>query len=80
MCLDNTVTITLDHIIIAMTLDHFVTTMALDTTVAFLIPLVALLMSLPVMWHNEHIWNFSVLQRVHISSLFWKYINCYCNS
>jgi hypothetical protein len=28
---------------------------AFDTIVAFVIPLVALLLSLPVMWHKEHL-------------------------
>jgi hypothetical protein len=34
--------------------------MTLDTTVAFVIPLVALLTSLPGIWHKEQLWNFSV--------------------
>jgi hypothetical protein len=43
--------------------------MSFDTIIAFVIPLVVLLMSLPVMCHKEHLWNFSVFQRVHLSSL-----------
>jgi hypothetical protein len=45
------------------------TTVASDTIVAFVIPLVALLTSLPVMWHKAHLsWNFCVglLQRVYL--------------
>jgi hypothetical protein len=47
--------------------DHICTTMAqdiivaFDTIVAFVIPLVTMLTSAPVMWHEEHIWNVSVL-------------------
>jgi hypothetical protein len=53
-----------------MTLDHTVATMYLDTFVEFIISLVTLLRSLlSVVWHEEHLWNFSVLQRVHISNL-----------
>jgi hypothetical protein len=48
-----------------MTLD---TTVAFDTTVACVILLVALLMSLSMMWQKEHLWNFSVLQRVQLSN------------
>jgi hypothetical protein len=40
-----------------MTLDNFV---ASDTIVAFVIPLVALLTSSPLMWREEHLWNFFV--------------------
>jgi hypothetical protein len=52
-----------------MTLDRTVVTITLDTIVAFgdivafIILLVALLTSSPVMWRKEHIWNFSVLHR-----------------
>jgi hypothetical protein len=28
-----------------------------------------LLTSPPVFWHEEHLWNFGVLQRVHLSNL-----------
>jgi hypothetical protein len=55
---------------------RIVTTMPLDTiaafdaVVAFVIPLLALLTSSPVIWRQEHLWNFSVLQRVHLSNLF----------
>jgi hypothetical protein len=41
----------------------------LVTTFAFAVSLVALLMSWPVIWHEEHLWNPSVLQRVHLSDL-----------
>jgi hypothetical protein len=41
-----------------MTLDVIV---ACGTIVAFVIPLVALFMSFPVMWHEEHLLNLSVL-------------------
>jgi hypothetical protein len=36
---------------------------------AFVVPLVALLMSKPMMWHEEHLWNVSVLQSTHLSNL-----------
>jgi hypothetical protein len=39
-----------------------------DTTAAFVIPLVTLLTPTPVMWHEEHVWYFKVLQRVHLSN------------
>jgi hypothetical protein len=48
-------TMTLNHIVATVTLDTFV---AFDTTVEFVIPLFALLPSLPMTWHKEHIWNF----------------------
>jgi hypothetical protein len=38
-----------------MVVDHIVATMMLDTTVAFVIPLVTLLTSSPVMWRKEHL-------------------------
>jgi hypothetical protein len=51
-----------------MTLESIV---AFDTIVEFVMPLVALLMSLPMMWFEEHLWNASVLQRVHLSNLLY---------
>jgi hypothetical protein len=45
------VTMTLDHIVATVTLN----TVALDTTVAFVIPLVDLLTSSPVIWRKEYI-------------------------
>jgi hypothetical protein len=57
-----------------MNLNGIAATMSLDTIVAsdtivlFVVPLVALLTSWPVMWRKEHLWNCSVLQRVHISN------------
>jgi hypothetical protein len=56
----------LDHIVATMTL---YTSVASDIIVSFVIPLVALLTSSPVMWREEHLWNFSVLERVHLSNL-----------
>lgn len=50
---------TLDCTVSTVTLDDIVT---FDTTVAFIIPLIALLMPSPQIWHKEHFWNFSVLQ------------------
>jgi uncharacterized protein YqhQ len=47
----------------------FNTIVAFNIIVSFVIPLVALLMPLPMMWHKEHHWNFRVLQRVHLSTL-----------
>jgi hypothetical protein len=54
------------HIIETVALDFIV---AFDIIVVFVIPLVALLSSSPVMWREEHLWNISVLQRVHLSDL-----------
>jgi hypothetical protein len=50
------------------TLD-IITTMTFDTTVAFVIPVVALLMSLLLLSCKEQIWTFSVVQMVHLSYL-----------
>jgi hypothetical protein len=44
---------TLNHIDLTMNSDQTVTTMTKDTTVAFVTLLVALLTSLPTMWHEE---------------------------
>jgi hypothetical protein len=49
-----------------MTLDTIV---AFDNVVVFVIPLVALLTSWPVMWRKEHLWNFSALKRGPLSNL-----------
>jgi hypothetical protein len=56
----------LEYIVALATSDN-ITRVALDTIVAFVIPLVALLTS-PLMWREEHLWNISVLQRARISS------------
>jgi hypothetical protein len=54
---------------------HIVTTMTFhiivvfDIIVASVIPLVALLILSFVLWREEHLWNFSVLQRVHLIHL-----------
>jgi hypothetical protein len=42
------------------------TIVAFDTIVDFDIPFVAMLTSSPVIWRKEHVWNVSVLQRVHL--------------
>jgi uncharacterized membrane protein len=55
-----------NHIVATVTLANIV---AFDIFVAFVISLVALLTSSPVMWLKERLWNVSVLQRVHLSSL-----------
>jgi hypothetical protein len=57
---------TLDYIIAAMT---YGTTVPSHMIVSFVIPLVSLLTSMPMMWSEEHLWNVSVLQRVHLSNL-----------
>jgi hypothetical protein len=44
-----------------------------DTVVAFGIPLVALLISSPMMWLEENLWNLKVLQRVHLSNLVYRH-------
>jgi hypothetical protein len=44
------------------------TNVAFDKIVTFVIPLVALLMSTPVMWCEESLWIVSVLQIVHCQS------------
>jgi hypothetical protein len=46
----------------------------LFSILVFIIPLVALKTSSPVMWRKEHLWNFSVLQRVQLSSLVTPYL------
>jgi hypothetical protein len=51
---------TLEHIAAMVTLDLIATVtldtiVAFDTTFRFVIPLVSMLMSLPVMWHEEHL-------------------------
>jgi hypothetical protein len=56
----------MEVIVAAMNLDHIATVtldaiVTFDTIVAFVIPFIVLLMSTPVMWHEEHLWNFSVL-------------------
>jgi hypothetical protein len=45
------------------------TTVAFDTTVEYAIPLVALLTSTLMMWHEEHLRNSNVLQRVHLPNI-----------
>jgi hypothetical protein len=54
-----------------MTVNHIFETVILDAFLAFIIPLVALLTSSPVMWCKEQLWNFSVhlYNRVTISLL-----------
>jgi hypothetical protein len=52
-----------------MTSNHIIATMPTDTIVAFVIPLVAMLTSMLVMWREEHLWNFSVLKGVGLSNL-----------
>jgi uncharacterized membrane protein YagU involved in acid resistance len=47
------------------------TILAFDIVVTFVIPLVTLLTSSPVMWREEYLWNIGVLQRVHFSNLVW---------
>jgi hypothetical protein len=65
----------LDHIVETKTLDHSVAAVTLDTIVAFdaivsfVIPLVALLTSSPVMLGKDHLSNFNVFQRVRFSNL-----------
>jgi hypothetical protein len=55
-----------DHTVAGMT---YYTTIAFCTTAAFVISIIALLMSSPMMWHKVHLWNFSVLQTVNIPHL-----------
>jgi hypothetical protein len=65
----------LDHIVAAMTLDCIIATVTLDTVVAFdtitvfVIPLVTLLASAPVMWHEEHLSSLLIMTDMH-SALF----------
>jgi hypothetical protein len=57
------------HIIATMALDHINATITLDTTVAFhtifafVNPLVVLLTPSLLMWREDRLWNFSVLQK-----------------
>jgi hypothetical protein len=53
---------------VATIISDYITVMILDTIAAFHTFSVALLTSLPMRQH-EHLWNFSVLQRVHVSNL-----------
>jgi hypothetical protein len=55
-------------IVATLTLNHIIATMTLDIVVAFVITFIVLL-SMPVMWYEEHLWNFSVLQRENLSNL-----------
>jgi hypothetical protein len=59
-------TMTLDHIILTVIFD---TTNVFDTIAAFVILLVTLLITPPVMWHEEFLKNFSVLQTEQVSNL-----------
>jgi hypothetical protein len=59
----------LDYTVATIAFDHIIETMLSDTTVAFVLPLVAMLTSTPAMQHVNHLWNFSVFQRVHILKL-----------
>jgi hypothetical protein len=52
-----------------MTSDDTTATMTFDAIVAFVIHFVGLLTSSPVMWREEHHWNFGVLQTVHLFNL-----------
>jgi hypothetical protein len=52
---------------------HIIATMTFGAIVAFVIPFVALLTSTLVTWREEHLWNFSVLQRAHLSNLVNKF-------
>jgi hypothetical protein len=65
--------VTFDHIIAKLSLG---TILASDTIFAFLIHFVDLLILLPVMWHKEYIWNFSILQRVQLSNLILILLLC----
>jgi hypothetical protein len=50
-----------------------------DTIAAYFISLVALLMSSPVMWCEEHLWDISVLRRVYFSNLVYLFIFYLCD-
>jgi ABC-type sulfate transport system permease component len=56
----------LEYIVATTTSVHVVSTVPFGHIVAFVIPLVELLMSLPVMWRKEHVWNLKVFQRVDL--------------
>jgi hypothetical protein len=72
-------TLIMGHTIAAMVSDYSVATITLDKVVAtdiivaFIIPLIALLISSPVLWHTEHSSNFCVFQRVHHSNLIFLF-------
>jgi hypothetical protein len=51
-------------LVAGMTSDNIAT---LNIIVMFVIVLVALLTSMPVIWLEEHLWNFSVPQSIHLS-------------
>jgi hypothetical protein len=54
-----------------MTLDQIIAILILENIVAFVIPLVTLL-TLPVIWREEHLQNFGVLQSKTFQSSFSK--------
>jgi hypothetical protein len=65
----------LEQIFATVTLVHFfLAKMTLDTIVGFVIPLVALLTSGPVMWRKERLRNISVVQRVHLYNLVFFFL------
>jgi hypothetical protein len=57
-------TMILDQIVVTVIMD---TTAASDNIVVFVIPLVALLTSTPVMCRQQHLWNSDEVQTVHHS-------------
>jgi hypothetical protein len=59
-------TVAVGHIVSTMTLDTIV---AFDTSVVFDIPLFVLFMSSLMVLCKEHLWNFSVCQRIQLSNL-----------
>jgi hypothetical protein len=54
-----------------MTSDHIIATINLDSIVIFdiIVAFDALLTSSPVTWREKRLWNFSVLQTVHLFGL-----------
>jgi hypothetical protein len=63
---DHTVITMTSSTLLQVTLDIII---AFDTIFAFVILLVALLTSSPVMWRKERLWDFSILLTAHLSIL-----------
>jgi hypothetical protein len=69
MLVHTVATMTSYHIIATVTSYHIIATMTLytivafDTTVVFVVPLVALLASMPVLWREEHFLEFQCIPK-----------------
>jgi hypothetical protein len=64
----------LDHTVAPWALDH-TATMTLYTIIAFIISFIAVLM---LIWCEKQLWNFGILQHVHLFNIFVYYIYVIC--